>query len=61
MGHMLGIGIGHSKQDAQSEAATKAIRYYKERVAHDEQVAAHRQELYEIEREKAARLGHHVI
>lgn len=61
MGHMLGIGVGHSKQDAQSEAATKAIRYYKERIAHDEEVAEYHRELFKSEQAKAARLGHHVI
>lgn len=50
MGHMLGIGTGHSKQDAQSEAATKAIRYYKERIAREKEVKS-----------RASRLGQHII
>ena len=35
LGHMLGIGTGHSKQDAQAEAAKKAVRYYKELIARE--------------------------
>lgn len=61
MGHMLGVGTGPSKQDAQTEAARKAIRYYRERLAHERTSAAHRREAATRAADSAARLGHHII
>lgn len=57
MGHMLGVGTGLSKQDAQAEAARKAIRYYRERLAYEEKTLSRHAEAAA----SAARLGHHII
>lgn len=56
-GHMLGVGTGSSKQEAQSEAAEKAIRYYRERLAQKEISAARLAKATN----SASRLGHHII
>lgn len=61
MGHMLGVGTGLSKQDAQSEAAKKAIRYYRERLTHKAESAKSRRATATKATKSAARLGHHII
>ncbi len=60
-GHMLGVGTGASKQDAQSAAARKAIRYYRERLAHEAAVSARTNKNLQTQRSASDRLGHHVI
>lgn len=56
-GHMLGIGTGSSKQEAQSEAAEKAIQYYREKLSQKEVSDTHRAKAVS----SASRLGHHIM
>lgn len=61
MGHMLGVGTGPSKQDAQAEAARKAIRYYRERLAREKLSTEHQEQVTKRKLAASARLGHHII
>ena len=61
MGHMLGVGTGLSKQDAQADAARQAIRYYRERIALEEESKTRIAESSKKAAASAARLGHHII
>lgn len=60
-GHMLGVGTGLSKQDAQAEAAQKAIRYYRERLKNEKESQTQNKKDYDDAKAAALRLGHHIV